>query len=53
VITSEEQLPTAYLVEKTEVKPNRKAILDALKGGAVIPGAELSNGGVSLRILTR
>lgn len=53
VITSEESLPTAYLVEKTEIKPDRKAILAALKEGKGVPGAELSNGGVSLRILTR
>lgn len=51
VITSEETLPSAYLVEKTEIKPDRKAILAALKEGKTIPGAELSNGGVTLKIL--
>lgn len=51
VITNEESLPAAYLKEKTEIKPDRKAILDALKAGHAIPGAEMSNGGVTLKIL--
>jgi len=53
VITNEADLPSTFLVEKTTVYPDKKAILAALKEGAAIPGAELSNGGVSLRILTR
>jgi hypothetical protein len=51
VITSEESLPSSFLVEKTEIKPDKKAILAALKEGQTIPGAELSNGGVTLKIL--
>lgn len=53
VITSEENLPSGFLVEKTEVKPDKKAILAALKEGAEVPGAILSNGGVTLRVLAR
>jgi hypothetical protein len=53
VITNEADLPSSFLIEKTTVSPDRKAILAALKEGTAIPGAELSNGGVSLRILTR
>lgn len=53
IITNEEALPSSFLVEKTEIKPDRKAILAALKDGAAVPGAELSNGGTSLRILPR
>lgn len=51
VITNEEALPSGFLVEKTEIKPDKKAILAALKEGAAVPGAELSNGGMTLRIL--
>lgn len=53
IITSEVDLPSSFLVEKTTVTPDKKAILAALKEGAAIPGAQLSNGGASLRILTR
>lgn len=53
LITAEEQLPSAFLVERTEIKPDKKAILAALKEGAAVPGAILSNGGVSLRIMSR
>lgn len=53
IITTEADLPSTFLVEKVEIKPDRKAILAALKEGKAIPGAELSNGGVTLRILTR
>jgi len=49
VITSEADLPSKFLIEKTELKPDRKALLEALKSGAV-PGAELSNGGEQLSI---
>lgn len=53
MITNEADLPSGFLVEKTTVSPDRKAILAALKEGATVPGAVLSNGGTSLRILTR
>lgn len=51
VITNEEALPSSFLIEKTTVSPDRKAILGALKAGCAVPGAELSNGGMTLRIL--
>lgn len=53
IVTNEADLPSSFLVEKTTVTPDKKAILAALKEGVAIPGAELSNGGVSLRILPR
>ena len=53
IITNEVDLPSSFLIEKTTVTPDKKAILAALKEGAAISGAELSNGGVSLRILPR
>lgn len=51
IITSEENLPSRFLVEKTEIRPDKKALLAELKQGAAIPGAELSNGGTTLKIL--
>jgi hypothetical protein len=50
IVTSEADLPSGFLVEKTTVSPDRKLILQALKDGAELPGALLSNGGVTLRI---
>ena len=50
VVINEESLPARYLVEKTTIAPDKKALLADLKAGVVIVGAELSNGGVQLRI---
>lgn len=50
VITSEADLPSAFLIEKTELRPDRKALLEAMKSGQKITGAELSNGGEQLSI---
>ncbi len=50
IITSEPDLPSAFVIEKTELKPDRKALLEALKSGQKIPGAELSNGGETLQV---
>lgn len=49
IITNEADLPSTFLIEKTELKPDRAAILDALKSG-IVPGAELSNGGEQLAV---
>lgn len=49
-IVSEADLPSNYLVEKVEIKPDKKAILAALKDGTVIPGATLRNGAPRLNI---
>lgn len=50
IVTSEADIPSAYLIEKTEIKPDRKSLLEALKSGQKVAGAELSNGGESLMI---
>lgn len=49
-IVSEADLPVRFLVEKTEVKPDKKAILEALVAGQDVPGAVLKNGAPSLSI---
>ncbi len=50
IITSEVDLPARFYVEQNP-KLDKKAVLDALKAGEKIPGAELSNGSetISLR----
>lgn len=53
IVHAEEEIPSKYLIEKTSVAPDKKAITAALKAGEMVPGAHLSNGGVQLRILTR
>jgi hypothetical protein len=50
IVTNEAYLPSAFVIEKTELKPDKKALLEALKAGEVIAGAELSNGGEQLQI---
>jgi len=52
VITSEADLPSAFIKEKVTLSPDKKAIADAIKGGAVVPGAEMSNGGVTIQVRT-
>lgn len=49
-IVSEEDIPSAYLVEETKVRPDKKAILEALKAGETVPGAEMSNGGQTIAV---
>lgn len=49
-IVSEADLPSQYMVEKVEIRPDKKALLDQLKSGASIPGAELANGAPRLTI---
>jgi hypothetical protein len=52
VITDEKLLPAAYLrtPEPPAPTPDKKAIADALKAKQDVPGAVLSNGGVSLSV---
>lgn len=50
IITNEADLPSAYLVEKTTITPDKKRIMAELKDGAKINGAELSNGGIGLTV---
>jgi len=51
IVTSEERIPDEFLVPR-DPTIDRKALLAALKEGRKIPGAELSNGGVSISIRT-
>lgn len=48
VVTDADALPESLIRVKRE--PNLTAIKDALKSGETVPGATLSNGGVSLAI---
>ena len=50
IITNEADLPSQFLVEKTTITPDKKAIADALKDGAKVAGAELSNGGEAVSV---
>lgn len=49
IITSEVDLPARFFVDQAS-KLDRKAVLDALKAGEKIPGAELSNGSETISI---
>lgn len=49
-IISEADLPTQYMVEKLELRPDKKALLDDLKAGQRIAGAELANGAPRLTV---
>lgn len=40
-IIDQEEIPEAFLTIKTEVKPDKKAIKDAIKNGGTVPGTEL------------
>lgn len=51
VVTDEAALPEAFV--RTTTAPDKAAIMAALKSGATVPGAELSNGVPSLSIRTR
>lgn len=48
-ITDEAAIPADWWKPKDPALDN-KALLTALKGGAVVPGAQLDNGGVSLQL---
>jgi hypothetical protein len=50
LITDEEALPSAYLIEKTTISVDRKALLSDLKEGVKVTGAELSNGGETISV---
>jgi hypothetical protein len=50
VIIDEFQVPAEFMRVKSE--PDKAAIKDALKNGAVIPGCQMSNGGQSLRVIS-
>ena len=48
-IVSEDELPIDYLMPQPP-KPDKRAILEALSGGAFVPGAVLSNPKISLSV---
>lgn len=52
VITDLEAVPDIYVEEKTTRVPDKATLLSALKSGAAVPGAELSNGMPNLTIRT-
>ena len=52
VITDESKLPGTYWVETIMRRPDRDSIKEALKGGDV-PGAEMTNGGITLAVRTK
>ncbi len=49
VVVDESRIPAEYWRDR-DPSLDRKALLDALKDGAVIPGADLDNGGVALQM---
>jgi len=49
-ITDASQLPSEFVVTKTETRPDRQKIKEALQEGKIIPGACLSNGGETISI---
>lgn len=49
IITSEADIPSSFFKEPPPVI-DKKAILDALKANVSVPGAELSNGGMSITV---
>jgi hypothetical protein len=49
IITSEVELPSRFFVDQAP-KLDKKAVLDALKAGEKVAGAELSNGGETIAL---
>jgi hypothetical protein len=52
VITSEEDIPERFWIPQ-DPKLDKRAILDAIKAGTAVAGAELANSKVSLAVRTR
>lgn len=52
VITDEAQIPAQFW-KPQDPKLDKKALTEALKDGAEVPGATLSNGGITLSIRTK
>lgn len=52
IITAQEQIPATYMVqpEPPPPKPDKRAILEALKAGTAIAGCTLSNGGQTISV---
>ncbi len=52
IITATEKIPPAYMVQPDPppAKPDKRAIMEALKGGTAIDGCTLSNGGQTISV---
>lgn len=53
MISEATQIPAEFTVTKTEVRPDREKIKEALKAGAQIPGAYLTNGSETLSVRSK
>lgn len=49
IVTDESQIPARFY-EPQPPKLDRKALLDAMKAGKGVPGADMSNGGTTIQI---
>jgi hypothetical protein len=49
IVTDESQVPTRFFKPQPP-KLDRKELLDAIKNGEAVPGAEMSNGGTTIQI---
>ena len=49
IVQNESLIPPKYFKEKTTTTLNKTLLKNALKNGATIQGAELSNGGITLQ----
>lgn len=49
IVTDESQIPTRFFKPQPP-KLDRKELLDALKNGEAVPGADMSNGGTTIQI---
>jgi len=49
IVTDESQIPTRFFKPQPP-KLDRKELLDALKIGETVPGADMSNGGTTIQI---
>jgi len=53
VISDESQIPAEFTITKTETRIDRAKLKEALKDGATVPGACLSNGSESLSVRSK
>lgn len=53
MISDATQIPPEFTVTKTEVKPDREKIKEALKAGQEVPGAYLTNGSEVLAVRSK
>lgn len=53
MISDATQLPAEFTVTKTETRPDREKIKEALKAGQEVPGAYLTNGSETLSVRSK